>query len=46
MRHTIVDELDLKFGINNVIDEDVSSPETYTEVIQGRTYYAGLNYAF
>lgn len=46
MRHILMGELDLKLGVNNVMDEDISSPETYTEVIQGRTYYAGLNYAF
>lgn len=46
LRYTYSDDIDLKFGVNNLTDEDVSSPDTYTEVLQGRTVYAGLTYQF
>ncbi|WP_417522405.1 TonB-dependent receptor plug domain-containing protein [Marinobacter sp.] len=46
MRHSLLADLDLKLGLNNVTDREISSPDTYTEVLQGRTYYAGLNYSF
>lgn len=46
LRYRHNNDIDIKFGINNLTDKDISSPETYTEVIQGRTVYAGLTYQF
>lgn len=45
MRYSLPRDLDFKLGLNNVTDRAISSPDTYGEVLQGRTYYAGLNYA-
>ncbi|WP_372761352.1 TonB-dependent receptor plug domain-containing protein [Pseudoalteromonas sp.] len=46
IRYNLLAELNLKLGVNNVANKDISSPDTYTEVLQGRTYYAGLSYEF
>nr|WP_277869688.1 TonB-dependent receptor [Vibrio splendidus] len=46
LSYNAITELDFKFGVNNLFNKDISSPDTYTEVIKGRTYYAGLNYVF
>lgn len=46
MRYSLLADLDVKLGANNITDRGISSPDTYSEVLQGRTYYAGLNYSF
>ncbi len=46
IRYLHSDDIDIKLGVNNITNEDISSPKTYSEVIQGRTFYAGLNYQF
>lgn len=39
-------DLSLKFGVNNIGNKEVSSPSTFTEVLNGRTYYVGLTKEF
>ncbi|HHQ4777550.1 TonB-dependent receptor domain-containing protein [Aeromonas veronii] len=46
MSYDLANGVALKIGVNNLMNKDVSSPDTYTEVIQGRTYYTGINYEF
>ncbi|MGZ9899343.1 TonB-dependent receptor plug domain-containing protein [Shewanella gaetbuli] len=46
MNYYFNNDLQLKFGVNNLTNTDVSDPITYTEVIRGTTAYAGLEYAF
>jgi outer membrane receptor for ferrienterochelin and colicins len=46
MNYDLANGIELKMGVNNLMNKDVSSPDTYTEVIQGRTYYTGINYEF
>ncbi|WP_421243864.1 TonB-dependent receptor domain-containing protein [Aeromonas sp. 601019] len=46
MSYDLANGVALKMGVNNLMNKDVSSPDTYTEVIQGRTYYTGINYEF
>lgn len=36
----------VKFGVNNITNRDISQPDVYSEIIRGRTLYAGIEYSF
>ncbi|GAA3896404.1 hypothetical protein GCM10022228_04010 [Halomonas cibimaris] len=46
MRYSLLADVDVKLGLNNITDQEISSPDTYSEVLKGQTYYAGLSYRF
>ncbi|MGL5389933.1 MAG: TonB-dependent receptor domain-containing protein, partial [Shewanella sp.] len=46
MNYNLDNGLEWKLGVTNLMNKDISSPETYTEVIQGRTFYTGVTYSF
>ncbi|PSW22070.1 TonB-dependent receptor [Photobacterium sanctipauli] len=48
LRYSVNPATYIKFGVNNITNEDISDPNTpaYSEVIRGTTYYAGLVYDF
>lgn len=45
MRYSLND-IDIKFGVNNIGNKEISTPESYSEIIRGRTFYAGLTKYF